>query len=99
MFIENIKSGKDPFNLKRFEKAQEGFYESALLELKNGLKETHWMWFVFPEVVGMGASAVASSFSIKSKEEAVAYLNHVVLGARLPECVRTMLALNGYTAE
>jgi len=99
METKDLKNCKDSFNLKRFETAQEGIYERVLFELKSGCKKTHWMWFIFPEVDGMGSSSVALSFSIKSKEEAVAYLNHVVLGARLLECVRTMLALNGYTAE
>ena len=89
----------DPHNLQRFVDAQEETYATALGELHAGRKRTHWMWFVFPQVTGLGASPTAAFYAIQSRTEAEAYLAHPLLGARLQECARALLAVNGRTAE
>jgi uncharacterized protein (DUF1810 family) len=83
----------DQFNLGRFLKAQEPVYERVLSELRRGQKRTHWMWYVFPQIDGLGFSATTKYYAIKSLEEARQYLNHPVLGARLRECAETILAV------
>ncbi len=85
----------DPYDLNRFLSAQEGVYERALSELKDGRKRTHWMWFIFPQIDGLGYSPTARRYSIKSMEEARQYMDHPVLGKRLLECTGTVLALRG----
>ena len=89
----------DPFDLQRFVDAQQGAYAQALAELRGGRKESHWIWYVFPQIAGLGSSATNARFSIRSLEEAVAYLDHPVLGARLVECVDAVLALEGRPAR
>jgi uncharacterized protein (DUF1810 family) len=89
----------DPFDLRRFVEAQEGAYPRALAELKAGSKRTHWIWYVFPQIAGLGSSATSARFSIGSLEEAQAYLAHPVLGPRLAECVDAVNALEGRTAR
>lgn len=89
------KDCDDPFDLDRFVRAQDGIYEMALDELRRGRKSGHWMWFVFPQMKGLGASANATYFGIGSLEEAQAYLAHPVLGARLKETTRLMRAHRG----
>lgn len=91
-------SGKDPFDLDRFVKAQDEVYHCALKELKSGQKKTHWMWYIFPQVDGLGRSPTARFYAIKSEEEARAYLNHPLLGPRLRECVEALLELEGRSA-
>lgn len=83
---------RDSFGLDRFLEAQARgeTYERALLELRGGRKSTHWMWFVFPQIAGLGRSAMAERYAIASIEEARAFLDHPVLGARLRECVATL---------
>lgn len=81
----------DPYNLKRFVTAQEGAYETALAELCAGSKQTHWMWFIFPPVAGLGISPTAHHFAIGSINEARAYLAHPVVGPRLRQCVEAIL--------
>jgi uncharacterized protein (DUF1810 family) len=83
----------DPFELQRFVDAQDagGAYDRALSELRAGRKRSHWMWFVFPQVAGLGRSITAQAYAIGSLAEAQAYLDHPILGARLRECVRTLL--------
>jgi len=73
-------SPDDPYDLNRFVSAQEGVYEKALAELKSGQKRTHWIWFIFPQIDGLGYSPTAKRYSVKSIEEARQYLNHPVLG-------------------
>ncbi len=85
----------DPYDLKRFLSAQEGVYERALAELKSGEKRTHWMWYIFPQIDGLGYSPTARRYSIRSMEEARQYLVHPVLGKRLLECTETVIALRG----
>ena len=75
--------------------AQDQVYEGALAELKLGRKRTHWMWFVFPQIQGLGFSAISQRFAIGSLGEAEAYLKHPVLGARLVECVETVMGVEG----
>jgi uncharacterized protein (DUF1810 family) len=76
----------DPFDLQRFLDAQSSVYPLVLDELRRGRKQSHWMWFIFPQLAGLGHSAMAQRFAIASRAEAVAYLGHGVLGYRLREC-------------
>jgi len=85
----------DPYDLHRFLAAQAGIYERVLAELKGGQKRTHWMWFIFPQIDGLGYSPTAKRYAIKSREEAQQYLNHPVLGKRLLACTEEVLALKG----
>jgi len=84
-------SDPDTYNLQRFLAAQAEDYECALGELQRGRKESHWIWYIFPQVAGLGRSSMAEKYAIQSRDEAVAYLNHPVLGARLRECSETLL--------
>lgn len=86
-------------DLSRFVTAQEGVYERALAEIHSGRKRTHWMWFVFPQLVGLGVSETARFFGIRDAAEARAYLRHPVLGRRLEEIARATLAVDGLTAQ
>jgi uncharacterized protein (DUF1810 family) len=88
----------DPHHLERFVTAQQGDYAQALAELRNGRKRSHWMWYVFPQFSGLGRSEIAHFYAIKSIEEARAYLNHPLLGARLTECCEALLAIDGKSA-
>ena len=88
----------DPFNLQRFLDAQSGIYAQVLRELRNGRKRSHWMWFIFPQVTGLGVSYDSQYYAIRSLLEAQAYLEHLVLGPRLVECSAVVLALEGRTA-
>ena len=90
-----VTDHSDSFDLDRFVAAQEGVYESALAELRSGRKRTHWIWFIFPQVLGLGNSAMAIRFAIKSREEARHYLKHPVLGSRLQECADAVLVVEG----
>jgi uncharacterized protein (DUF1810 family) len=78
----------DPYNLRRFVDAQNPVFDQVRAELRAGRKRGHWMWFVFPQISGLGNSPVASHYAISSQAEAEAYLGHPVLGPRLRECVR-----------
>jgi uncharacterized protein (DUF1810 family) len=89
----------DPFQLARFVEAQGPVYEQAIRELRAGRKVSHWMWYVFPQLRGLGWSRTAHHYGISSIAEAQAYLAHPVLGPRLEECVRLVLACKGRTAE
>jgi uncharacterized protein (DUF1810 family) len=90
----------DAHGLQRFVDAQgDGVYERALGELARGQKQSHWMWFVFPQLAGLGGSSMAEVFAIASLDEARAYLAHPVLGPRLTECVATLTGVDGRTAE
>jgi uncharacterized protein (DUF1810 family) len=91
----------DPYNLKRFVAAQDagGTYQQAVAELRRGRKTGHWMWFVFPQIAGLGYSATSRMFAISSLEEARAYLAHPVLGPRLAECATIVAQAQGRTAE
>jgi uncharacterized protein (DUF1810 family) len=85
----------DSFDLERFVRAQDPVYVDVLAELARGRKQSHWMWFVFPQIAGLGLSAMSQRYAIGSRAEAKAYLAHPVLGARLIECTRLVLAVQG----
>ncbi|MBB4658342.1 DUF1810 domain-containing protein [Parvularcula dongshanensis] len=91
--------GDDPYDLERFVDAQLPAYARALGELRGGEKQTHWIWYIFPQIAGLGSSPTAQRFAIKSLEEAAAYLAHDVLGARLRECTEAVLAHEGRSAN
>jgi uncharacterized protein (DUF1810 family) len=81
----------DPYNLQRFVEAQDGVFETALAELRAGAKQSHWMWFIFPQLAELGRSPTAKFFGLTSIDEAEAYLDHPLLGPRLRECVEALL--------
>jgi uncharacterized protein (DUF1810 family) len=85
----------DPYRLSRFVEAQAGTYDHALAELRAGRKTGHWMWFVFPQVAGLGRSPTAQHYAISGLDEARAYLAHPVLGPRLEACAQALLDLPG----
>ena len=89
----------DPYNLKRFAIAQFPVFEQACAELRAGHKRSHWMWFVFPQIAGLGRSETARAFAISCLEEARAYLAHPVLGPRLRECCRLVNLVEGRSAH
>jgi uncharacterized protein (DUF1810 family) len=91
----------DPHGLERFVAAQDqsGTYAAAVAELRAGRKRGHWMWFVFPQIAGLGQSPISRRYAIASLEEARAYLAHPVLGPRLTECARIVGGLEGHTAQ
>jgi uncharacterized protein (DUF1810 family) len=89
----------DHYDLNRFTSAQVGVSDKALTEIRRGRKETHWMWFVFPQLVGLGSSAMATRYGISSIEEAKAYLDHPILGPRLIECTQAVVDLDNLSAR
>jgi len=91
--------GADPFDLRRFVDAQGRVYDTVLAELRSGAKRSHWIWFVFPQLRGLGRSATAQHYGISSLEEARAYLAHPVLGPRLRECTRLVAATDGRSVD
>ncbi len=90
---------EDPYNLQRFTDAQDTVYADVLIELKHGQKRSHWMWFIFPQLKGLGRTDTARHFGIASLQEARAYLDHAVLGPRLRECTRLVLQIEGRSAH
>jgi uncharacterized protein (DUF1810 family) len=90
-----MESAGDPFDLKRFVDAQEPVYRSVIEELRAGRKRSHWMWFVFPQLLGLGGSPMAVRYGISSLDEAHAYLRHELLGPRLRECTRLVNQVQG----
>jgi uncharacterized protein (DUF1810 family) len=89
----------DPEALERFVQAQAGIYEQVLVELRRGHKETHWMWFIFPQVAGLGFSATSRHYAIRDLQEACQYLQHPLLGNRLRECARILLEIPARSAR
>lgn len=89
----------DPFNLERFVSAQASVFAAALAELTAGRKRGHWMWFVFPQLAGLGSSPMAQRYAIASLDEARAYLRHPILGPRLAECAGIVNRVQGRTAH
>ncbi|MHB8654058.1 MAG: DUF1810 domain-containing protein [Terriglobia bacterium] len=89
----------DPYNLQRFVNAQKPVYDQVCSELRNGSKTSHWMWFIFPQIRGLGYSQVSIEYSISSLEEAKAYLAHPILGPRLRECTHLVNGIEKLTAE
>ena len=91
-------AASDPFNLRRFVDAQQEDYARALGEIRQGRKQSHWMWYIFPQIDGLGSSPTSREFAIKGLEEARAYLGHQVLGPRLLECASALLEFEGRSA-
>lgn len=89
----------DPYDLERFVRAQRGDYELAFSEIMNGRKRSHWMWYIFPQIEGLGSSVMSRRYAIKSRAEARAYLDHALLGPRLVACVEALLNLEGRSVE
>jgi uncharacterized protein (DUF1810 family) len=90
---------QDRYDLRRFVEAQAGVYEQAYAELRAGEKRSHWMWFVFPQIRGLGSSPMAMRYAISSLDEAKAYLEHKVLGPRLRECAGIVCGIEGRTVK
>jgi uncharacterized protein (DUF1810 family) len=90
----------DPYQLERFVDAQDlnGMYERAVSELRSGQKVGHWMWFIFPQIAGLGISTTSQRFAISSLTEAQAYLRHPILGPRLTQCAQIVMGINGKSA-
>lgn len=89
----------DAFDLERFADAQRDIYEQALSEIRGGRKQSHWMWFVFPQLAGLGSSPTSRFYAIENIDEARAYLGHPILGKRLAECAEVVLAIEGKSAS
>lgn len=96
---QSIKIMADIFDLQRFIEAQANSYETALAEIARGTKRTHWMWFIFPQIAGLGASPTAQRYAIGSLDEARAYLSHPILGPRYRACVAALQDLTDTTAK
>jgi uncharacterized protein (DUF1810 family) len=97
--MDNPTGQDDGFDLNRFLQGQAEVYARALAEIKAGRKRSHWMWFIFPQIDGLGNSPTARFYAIKSKDEAEAYLNHPLLGKRLIECAEALLKIIGKSAD
>jgi uncharacterized protein (DUF1810 family) len=89
----------DPYNLQRFLDAQHRLYSQVCAELRSGQKQTHWMWFIFPQIKGLGISTTAQKYAISGIDEAKAYLDHPLLGLRLRECSRLVNEVSGRSIE
>jgi uncharacterized protein (DUF1810 family) len=94
-----VEPQDDPFDLNRFVGAQSGTYDRALAELRNGRKDGHWIWFIFPQLAGLGMSSMSMAYSLTGVDEARAYLAHPLLGPRLRACFDALLAVDGRTAD
>ena len=92
-------SNNDPFNLNRFITAQEQVYQRVLTELNSGQKRSHWMWYIFPQLRGLAQSTTSQYYGIKNREEAIAYLNHPILGSRLRQCAEIVNQIKGKTVS
>jgi uncharacterized protein (DUF1810 family) len=92
-------NGSDPYDLNRFVQAQERNYDQALREIRAGRKQSHWMWYIFPQFEGLGFSPTSQRYAIKSIAEAEAYRQHPVLGRRLVECCEAVIGVNGRSAN
>lgn len=92
-------SALDPYDLQRFIEAQNGCFERVCSELREGHKQSHWMWFIFPQLQGLGRSPMAIRYAISSKQEALAYLNHSILGPRLRHCTELVLSVEGRSIQ
>lgn len=94
-----MATSNDPHDLNRFVEAQRDIYAQTLAELCAGRKRSHWMWFVFPQIAGLGSSAMACRYALRNLDEAQAYLDHPLLGARLRACAEALLAIEGRSAR
>ena len=99
MMTEHSFSSNDPYNLQRFVSAQEPVFEQVVSELRQGSKRTHWIWFIFPQIEGLGHSQTARKFSLSSLQEAQAYINHSLLGQRLRECTHLVNLVKGRSID
>lgn len=97
MTAETMEASLNAFDLERFLSAQDGIIDTALAELRQGRKRSHWMWFVFPQIEGLGTSAMSRTYALGSLDEARAYLAHPLLGKRLEDCTGAVLAIEGKT--
>jgi uncharacterized protein (DUF1810 family) len=96
--VSDAHSADDPYDLRRFVRAQESDYDRALAEIRSGKKRTHWMWYVFPQIDGLAFSATSKRYAIKSFAEAKAYLDHPILGPRLLECAEAVVGVEDRSA-
>jgi uncharacterized protein (DUF1810 family) len=96
---DHTTKANDPFDLQRFLDAQNRCYEQVCQELRAGYKQSHWMWFVFPQLKGLGHSAMANHYGIASAKEAEAYLAHAIFGPRLRHCTELVLGVEGRSIE
>ena len=94
-----MSTTREGYDLQRFVVAQSSVYATALAEIRGGRKRSHWMWFVFPQLEGLGSSPMARRYAVSGRAEAEAYLRHPVLGPRLVECFEAMLAIEGRSAH
>ncbi|ADW71347.1 DUF1810 domain-containing protein [Granulicella tundricola] len=94
-----METQSDPYNLQRFINAQESTFDAARAELEAGQKRSHWMWFIFPQIKGLGSSPTAQRFAISSLEEGAAYLEHRVLGRRLEVCTALVNRVRGKSVD
>jgi len=92
-------STSDPYNLQRFLDAQARVFDQVLTELREGRKRSHWMWFIFPQIAGLGFSDMARQFAISGQDEAAAYLQHEILGPRLKQCADLVNQVSGRTID
>ena len=92
------RNNNEPYDLDRFVQAQKGDYDKALAEIKSGRKRSHWMWYIFPQIDGLAFSSTSKRYSIKSADEARAYLDHPILGRRLLECTEAVICIEGRSA-
>ena len=95
---KDVPLSKDPYDLDRFVRAQAADYDQALSELRDGKKQSHWMWYIFPQIEGLGQSTMSRRYSIKSAAEARVYLDHPILGPRLSECAAVVHNIVGCSA-
>ena len=95
----STQSEMDPFNLQRFVEAQLRDYDRAIAEIRGGRKRSHWMWYVFPQLIGLGRTSTSRYYAISGLEEARAYLEHPLLGPRLRDCSEALLSLHNLTAH
>lgn len=99
MTADDPDCAADPHDLHRFVQAQAGVYEQALAEIRRGRKQSHWIWFVFPQYAGLGFSSTSQFYAIKTLAEAAAYLSHPLLGPRLRDCAAVALGVQGRSAH
>ena len=98
MHASSNRSSHDPYNLERFLIAQDPVFQRVLTELQAGTKVGHWMWFIFPQIRGLGRSPISVEYAISSRDEAQAYLQHPTLGPRLKQCTQLVLQVEGRSA-
>ena len=99
LFESTLMTNPNPYNLTRFLSVQNPVYDTVLSELRQGEKRTHWMWFIFPQIIGLGHSSISHHFAIKSVAEARAYLRHPILGKRLTECAEILMGIERKSAH